>query len=150
VDSDDGIPLGVGYVIRLVVRGLRSVRGTLTMAFRLVFAAAGILLIGSGCAGRDQTVQKIELLARAPERGNWSPQTIEVEKGKEVTLVIRNVDIVTHGFYLPDFGISEMEIKAGDVREVSFTPNVAGEFTFYCSIWCSDYHMHMRGTLIVR
>jgi len=120
------------------------------MVLPIAFAYASVILIASGCANREKGVQRIELLARAPERGNWSPQTIRVEKGKEVTLVIRNPDIVTHGFYLPEFGLSAMEIKAGDVREISFTPDVAGEFTFYCSAWCSDYHMNMRGTLIVQ
>jgi len=130
---------------------MSSVRpGTLATAFPVVLAAAGVLLVAPGCTSHDEGGQRIELLARAPERGNWSPQSIQVEKGKEVTLVIRNVDVVTHGFYLPEFGISETEIKAGDVREVSFTPNVEGEFTFYCSVWCSDHHMNMRGTLTVR
>jgi heme/copper-type cytochrome/quinol oxidase subunit 2 len=122
----------------------------LAMAFPLVLAYACLLLFASGCASSGEQDQRIELLARAPERGNWSPQTIRVEQGKEVTLVIRNVDIVTHGFYLPEFGLSAGEIKAGDVREISFTPTVTGEFTFYCSVWCSDYHMNMRGTLIVQ
>ncbi len=124
--------------------------GKLVVAFPVVLASVCVLLAVPGCTSRGEQGTKVELLARAPERGNWSPQTLQVEKGKEVTIVIRNVDIVTHGFYLPAFGLSITEIKAGDVREISFTPNVAGEFTFYCSVWCSDYHMHMRGTLIVQ
>jgi len=123
---------------------------SLAMVLPIASAYACVILIASGCASQEKRVQRIELLARAPERGNWSPQTIKVERGKEVTLVIRNPDIVTHGFYLPEFGLSAMEIKAGEVREISFTPDVAGEFTFYCSVWCSDYHMDMRGTLIVQ
>ncbi len=124
--------------------------GELVVAFPVVLASVCVLLAVPGCTSRGERGTRVELLARAPERGNWSPQTLQVEKGKDVTIVIRNVDIVTHGFYLPAFGLSITEIKAGDVREVSFTPDAAGEFTFYCSVWCSDYHMHMRGTLIVQ
>jgi nitrous-oxide reductase len=58
--------------------------------------------------------------------------------------------VVTHGFYLPALGLSLTEIKAGDVKRVTFTAETAGEFPFYCSMWCSDHHMQMRGTLVVR
>ncbi len=124
--------------------------GELAVAFAVVLASVCVLPAVSGCTSRGERVNRVELLARAPERGNWFPQTVQIEKGKQITIVIRNVDVVTHGFYLPAFGLSIPEIKAGDVREISFTPDVAGEFTFYCSVWCSDHHMHMRGTLIVR
>jgi heme/copper-type cytochrome/quinol oxidase subunit 2 len=66
-----------------------------------------------------------------------------------VTIVIRNVDVVTHSFYLPTFDLDTGPIKPGDVREVTFTPDVAGEYLFTCGIWCSDYHMYERGTLVV-
>lgn len=121
------------------------------IARHLPWLCSVAMLVGStGCDRPQGDAPEVEILARAPERGNWSPGTIEVEKGREVTLVVRNVDVVTHGFYLPAFGLSVSEIKAGDVTRLSFTPEVAGEFPFYCSMWCSDYHMHMRGTLIVR
>jgi len=112
--------------------------------------AVGMVLGVSGCDRPAGEPAEVELLARSPERGNWSPQTIELETGREVTLVIRNVDVVTHGFYLPALGLSLTEIKAGDVKRLTFTPEAAGEFPFYCSMWCSDYHMQMRGTVIVR
>ncbi len=93
---------------------------------------------------------KIELLARAPERGNWYPDTIYAESGKELTILIRNVDTISHGFYLPDFDIMIEEIKAGEVKEIRFIPDKVGEFPFYCAVWCSNYHMQMRGKLIVK
>jgi heme/copper-type cytochrome/quinol oxidase subunit 2 len=91
----------------------------------------------------------IRLVAQAPEKGNWSPRVIKAKKGEEVEIIIRNIDVVTHGFYLPAFDVMLREIKAGEVVEVSFTPDAAGEYPFYCGVWCSDYHMHMRGKLIV-
>lgn len=93
---------------------------------------------------------KTELLARAPERGNWYPDTIYAESGKELTILIRNVDTISHGFYLPHFDIMIEEIKAGEVKEIRFIPDKAGEFPFYCTVWCSNYHMQMRGKLIVK
>ncbi len=92
----------------------------------------------------------ITLIAQAPEKGNWSPRTITVEKGNEVTLLIRNADVVSHGFYVPSLNIVIKELKAGEVKELSFTAFEAGEYPFYCVLWCSDYHMQMRGEIVVR
>jgi len=125
-------------------------RQTAVTASLVTLIAMAAVLTTIGCSTSGKQPATVELLARAPERGNWSPQTLEVEQGEEVTLVIRNVDAVTHGFYLPGLDLTVGEIKAGDVREIKFTPQVAGEYGFYCSVWCSDFHMHMRGKLVVK
>jgi heme/copper-type cytochrome/quinol oxidase subunit 2 len=128
-----------------------SVRSQETTAVLIVLiASAGTALAVLGSTAFDEPPAAVELLARAPERGNWSPEVIEVTKDEEVTLVIRNVDVVTHGFYLPGLELSVGAIKAGDVHELRFTPKTAGEFPFYCSVWCSEHHMQMRGKLIVK
>lgn len=92
----------------------------------------------------------VTLLARAPEKGNWSPQTIRLQKGKETNLLIRNTDVVSHAFYVPALNILVKELKAGEVKDLNFTIEEAGEYPFYCVLWCSDYHMSMRGKIIVR
>ncbi|HAZ10692.1 MAG: hypothetical protein A2047_02185 [Omnitrophica bacterium GWA2_41_15] len=91
----------------------------------------------------------VELIARAPEHGNWYPAKIKVPSGKEATILIRNIETVTHGFAIPDLNVSAGEIKAGEVKVVRFTPQKKGIFPFMCTVWCSDYHMEMRGELIV-
>ena len=107
------------------------------------------LLLLSGCAGNEGGPERIELLARAPERGNWYPQEIVVERGRPVTIVVKNVDIATHSFYLPALGLDTGPLKPGETQEVTFTPEFAGEFLFLCAVWCSDYHMWERGYLRV-
>jgi len=54
-----------------------------------------------------------------------------------------------HGFAIPALGIDLGEIKAGQSKIVEFTPDKAGKFDFYCTVWCSEYHMQMRGELKV-
>ena len=110
---------------------------------------AGPALAVSGCRSARADAARLTLLTRAPERGNWSPRTIRVQRGRQVTIVVRNPDTVTHSFYLPALNLSTGAIRPGEVREVTFTPEVAGEYLFMCTIWCSDYHMYERGTLIV-
>ena len=91
----------------------------------------------------------VEILARAPEKGNFTPRRISVSVGERVKLRIRNVDTVTHGFAIPGLGIDAGEIKAGHVAVLEFTPKETREFAFYCTVWCSDLHLQMRGVLAV-
>ena len=90
-----------------------------------------------------------EIIARAPERGNFLPQELTVPAGRKVRLRVRNVDTVTHGFAIPALGVDAGEIKAGHVVVLEFTPEKIGEHNFYCTVWCSDHHLQMRGTLKV-
>ena len=88
-----------------------------------------------------------EILARAPERGNFWPRKLSLPAGEKVKLRIRNVDTVTHGFAIPALGVEAQEIKAGHYTIVEFTPQTPGEYEFYCTAWCSEHHLSMRGVL---
>ncbi len=120
------------------------------VAVVLFFVFTVGIVFGIHSYKKSQMSGKIELLARAPEKGNFYPNEIVVNKGDEVTLTIRNVDTVSHGFYLPAFFIDEGMIKAGEVKDIKFKADKSGKFPFFCSIWCGDYHMQMRGTIIVK
>ena len=95
---------------------------------------------------RDITV---EIIARAPERGNFYPRRVIVPVGKKVKLRVRNVDTVTHGFAIPALGVESGDIKSGHQVIEEFTPQKTGEYDFYCTAWCSEHHLQMRGVLEV-
>lgn len=90
-----------------------------------------------------------EIIARAPERGNFSPQKLSVPVGKLVRLQIRNIDTVMHGFAIPALGVDAGEIPAGRVVRLEFTPEKVGTYDYYCTTWCSEFHLQMRGVLEV-
>ncbi len=98
---------------------------------------------------RRSQLYTLELIARAPEHGNWHPRTITVRRGQPVRLLIRNIETVSHGFALPAFAVGIKEIKAGHVKTLEFTPDRSGSFPFLCTVWCSPHHEEMTGTLIV-
>ena len=91
----------------------------------------------------------VELIARAPLNGNWYPKKFSVPYAKEVNLLIRNIETVSHGFAIPDLHVAVPEIKAGEVVAVKFTPDKRGTFPFMCTVWCSDEHLHMTGEITV-
>lgn len=98
---------------------------------------------------RRQKFFTIELIARAPEHGNWYPREFKLSYGKEAKILIRNIETVTHGFAIPDFNVAVKEIKAGETAVVQFTPDRKGTFPFMCTVWCSDEHLHMTGEIVV-
>ncbi len=114
-----------------------------------VLCALSPLLVATACGGESGDANRIVLKARAPERGNWSPREIRLERGRPVTIVVRNVDIATHSFYVPELNLNTGPLQPGQMKEVTFTPEFAGEYVFLCAVWCSDYHMYERGWLIV-
>ena len=95
---------------------------------------------------RDLTA---EILARTPEKGNFSPRLVKVPFGKKVKLRVRNIDTVTHGFAIPALEVDAGEIKAGHYAILEFTPEKPGKYDFYCTTWCSEFHLQMKGVLEV-
>ena len=95
---------------------------------------------------RDLTA---EILARTPEKGNFSPRLVKVPLGQKVKLRVRNIDTVMHGFAIPALGIDAGELKAGHYAILEFTPKKPGKYDFYCTTWCSEFHLQMRGVLEV-
>jgi len=90
----------------------------------------------------------IDLVARAPEAGGWSPEIITVNKGDTIRLRISGHDVV-HGFAIGRLGIDVGPIIPGEVTTVEFVADKVGRFTYYCNVWCDPYHYRMRGTLEV-
>ena len=90
----------------------------------------------------------IDLIARAPEMGGWSPEIITVNKGDTLRLRITGHDVV-HGFAIGKLGIDVGPIIPGEVATVEFVADQVGRFTYYCNVWCSPFHYRMRGTLEV-
>lgn len=90
-----------------------------------------------------------EIVARAPEKGNFTPRNLTVPFGRKIKLRVRNTDTVVHGFAIPDLDIDAGSIKAGQVAIVEFTPEKPGTYQFYCTEWCSEHHLQMRGTIEV-
>ena len=111
-----------------------------------VGAAFGILGIEKY---RKERFFTVELIARAPEHGNWHPRKFKLAYGKEAKILVRNIETVTHGFAIPDFNVGLKELKAGEVKVVKFTPDKRGTFPFMCTVWCSTEHLHMTGEIIV-
>ncbi len=110
------------------------------------------VLLVSGCTQPSEgtttptgEVREFEMTAKQFE---FVPNTITVNKGDTVKLHITSTD-VTHGFALPDFGVSETLAPGQDVH-VEFVADKTGTFTFSCNVYCGTGHTGMSGQLIVQ
>jgi len=83
------------------------------------------------------------------EASQWkfTPSTITVNKGDTVRLKVISKD-VTHGLAIPAFGIDQRLNSGGEI-EVVFVADKAGEFPFYCTVFCGRGHSDMTGVLVV-
>src|SRR5262245_4844271 len=85
-------------------------------------------------------------------RSAYTPETIEVKEGDQVTLRITNVETIRdmiHGFALPDHNLN-IALAPGYTKTITFDAGKPGVYWFYCTNFCSALHLEMRGRLIVQ
>ena len=76
------------------------------------------------------------------------PALIEVGLGDRVKLHMGSED-VTHGFVIPELGVSE-RLELGEDVHVDFIADKAGIFNFYCNVPCGGGHGGMNGMIVVK
>lgn len=120
-----------------------------------LYVVAGFVFVLTGtvqvvAAALPQTAdQELELdVEIIKNRWQWDPDHITVEEGTLVRLNISNDDDYDHGFALAEFGVDQ-RLAANSTTTVEFVASRAGEFTFFCSVYCGAGHFGQRGTLTV-
>jgi cytochrome c oxidase subunit 2 len=88
--------------------------------------------------------QRIQIVA---ERFDFVPGEVTVKKGVPVTIVLTSKD-VPHGVKFKDFNVV-LDVKKGETKEITFTPDKTGTFVGQCSVFCGSGHGAMKFTLHV-
>jgi cytochrome c oxidase subunit 2 len=113
---------------------------------RRVFTA---LLAGSALGGAARLLaaeSPVEIRISA-KKFEYHPDRITAKVGQSLVLVLTSEDRI-HGFKMPDFGL-RTDIVPGQETRVSLTPDKAGNFPYFCDVFCGDGHEDMGGTLVV-
>ncbi len=114
----------------------------------LALGLIGGLLLVLGLMRWGQRASAVEVRARMPERGGWSPETISVAVGQPLRLRLVSEDVV-HGFAVGQRDWPAVDLYPGKVVEISLTFDRPGTYTYYCTRWCGPNHWRMRGTIVV-
>ena len=118
----------------------------------IIFLFLGMLFAGA-CSNQDKNnaangngeVKEFKMTAKGFA---FSPETIEVNKGDKVKLVVTSMDI-PHGISIPEYGINE-RLNPGVPVTIEFAADKEGSFTAFCSVFCGSGHGSMKGKIIVK
>ena len=114
----------------------------------LIGLALGVLLaiflvrsFGSG--------QAIEVHAKMPEQGGWTPSDLAATAGQPLHLRLTSDDVL-HGFAIGQSDQSPVDVEPGKMTELTLNFDQPGKYTYYCTRWCGPNHWRMRGTIEVQ
>jgi cytochrome c oxidase subunit II len=111
------------------------------IAAMLVASVFGMTCLG---ASGDDSAKIIKVSAK---RFEYSPQEITLKKGAPVVFQLTTEDR-SHGFSVPSMNL-RADIVPGKVTELKVTPQKAGEFDFFCDVFCGSGHEGMNGKIKV-
>ena len=74
-----------------------------------------------------------------------STEVVTAKKGELVRLVVHNAD-VKHGLVIPELNVLNVDIPS-EGTVIEFEASKAGSFEFFCSYYCGEGHMEMRGSI---
>lgn len=108
--------------------------------FPSLFSAVLLVGIAFSYYSRAQGApQRVEIVA---QRFRFTPGEITLKKGVPIVLVLTSKD-VNHGLKFKELNLNIM-IKKGQINEVPFTPEQAGNFVGQCSSFCGSGHGSMK------
>ena len=109
---------------------------------------------GAVKAGQEKIVKKgnkVEVFGTLI-RSHITPETIEVDVGDEVTILLSNLERAqdeTHGFTVSTYNV-HASIEPGKTVTVNFKADKEGVYPCYCTEFCSALHLEMIGYLLVK
>jgi plastocyanin/cytochrome c5 len=116
-------------------------------AARLLLVLLIVSLFAAILVGR-RPAHAVEVHAVMPEKGGWLPGNLKAEVNVPLNLHLTSDDVM-HGFAVGRQPWPAVDVKPGQVTELSLTFDEPGTYTYYCTRWCGPNHWRMRGTIEV-
>lgn len=113
----------------------------------VVLLAAGppsAVVLAHGFGAREV----VTLRGVMPEDGGWQPAALTATVGETLRLRLTSGDVM-HGFAIGRDNRPPVDVKPGQVTEITLRFDRPGTYTFYCTRWCGPNHWRMRGTIEV-
>jgi cytochrome c oxidase subunit II len=104
----------------------------------LILCALGSFIAIDSVATAQDGPLRIEVVSN---RFAFIPGEITLKKGQPVVLVLKSND-VAHGLRFRELNV-DVKVGKGGSAEVSFTPEITGDFVGHCSVFCGSGHGSM-------
>ena len=111
-----------------------------------LFFVGGASAIGIGWW--QSNANTVTVHARMPENGGWDPIDMTVSVNQPIHLRLTSDDVM-HSFAIGQSDQPPVDVKPGQVTEITLNFDEPGSYTFYCTRWCGANHWRMRGTITV-
>jgi len=133
----------------MVIGGLRlkaNMKAERLARFLVVFLVMIVIAaLGVSWLLRPQTAL---IHARMAETGGWTPESLTAVVGQPLRLRLTSDDVM-HSFAIGQSDQPPVDVKPGEISEVTLTFDQPGKYTFYCTRWCGINHWRMRGVIEV-
>lgn len=127
---------------------MKLTRKAVTAGVKAVTTAAAMFGLSACTAPKPIQPERLGPVVKiTASRFHFTPNRITLIKGQPVTLELISED-VTHGFMIRPLKI-DTDIKPGEMKDISVTPDVEGTFKAICDHYCGFGHGDMRMTVIV-
>jgi len=120
------------------------------LARSIVALIAVVLPVAAVFAGKTGLAagQPIEIHGTMSETGGWTPSDLTAAVGEPIRLRLTSDDVM-HGFAIGQSDLPAVDVKPGEMTELTLTFEKPGKYTYYCTRWCGLNHWRMRGTIQV-
>jgi len=115
-------------------------------AVGMAFSSSLIALSTLSCLVAPAADQ-MKVVKISAKRFEFVPNEITIKKGTPVVLQLTSEDR-THGFNIQGMNL-RTDIEPGKVSEVVVNPQKAGQYDFYCDVFCGSGHEGMNGKITV-
>jgi plastocyanin len=114
---------------------------------RFYILATGLVvsMLLAACGGGGPSPLSVTLKG---EDIKFDQTSLTAQVGQSVTVNFENVGALDHSFLIDELGVSVQNVKPGETRTVTFTPQAAGTYTYYCDV-AGHREAGMVGTLTV-
>lgn len=116
----------------------------LWMVVGLVAALALTACGGGGATGPEP----LDVTIQTDNTFIFGVTTLSAQAGQTINVTLENSGALEHTFLIDELGVNSGTVAGGQSGTISFTPNTAGTYTFYCNV-PGHKEGGMTGTLTV-
>ncbi len=114
----------------------------------VLLLALGLPLLAAAWRWSERRAGVVEVRARMPQAGGWSPADIRIPAGEDLHLRLTSDDVM-HSFAIGQSSLPAIDLYPGKTVETTLRFDQPGKYTYYCTRWCGADHWRMRGTIEV-